>query len=124
MNKRLEYLRKEYLKLSMEAFGKRIGLTRSAINQMEKGTSNITEQTILLISREFKINENWLRSGEGEMLDIEDEDNENVEYGEACLDIAKNDELAKKAILMYSHLTPEDKELFWKFVKKFGNFDL
>lgn len=67
MNHRLTELRKS-LNLSMEKFGSRIGITRSAISKMESGSSGLSEQTILSICREFNVNEEWLRNGSGEMF--------------------------------------------------------
>ncbi|MDU7453139.1 helix-turn-helix domain-containing protein [Clostridium saudiense] len=54
-------------KLSQEEFGKIINLSRSAIAGYETGVREITDRSINDICREFKINENWLRNGEGEM---------------------------------------------------------
>ncbi|RDY30162.1 helix-turn-helix domain-containing protein [Lachnotalea glycerini] len=64
MNQRLKELR-EYLGLSMDKFGSRIGVTRSAISKMESGASKMSEQSILSICREFNVNEDWLRTGAG-----------------------------------------------------------
>lgn len=55
--------------LTMEQFGKRIGLSKSAISLIEKGTNGTTDQTIQSICREFGISESWLRTGDGPMLD-------------------------------------------------------
>lgn len=70
MNNRIKIIRTSE-KLNMEQFGNRLGVTRSAISRIEKGERNLTEQMILSICREFNINENWLRTGEGKMK-IED----------------------------------------------------
>ena len=51
--------------LNQTAFGERIGVTATAISKLEKGERNITEQMVLAICREFNVNEEWLRSGEG-----------------------------------------------------------
>lgn len=67
MNKRLNTLRKE-LHLSQEVFGTRIGLSKSAISKLEKGNNDFTEQTIMSICREFKVNRDWLEHGTGEMF--------------------------------------------------------
>lgn len=53
--------------ITLEAFGARIGITRAAVSNIEKGRSNPSEQVILSICREFDIDENWLRTGNGEM---------------------------------------------------------
>lgn len=53
--------------LSQDEFGKIINLSRSQIAGYETGAKNITDRAMNDICREFKINEKWLRSGEGEM---------------------------------------------------------
>lgn len=55
--------------LTMEQFGARIGLGKSAVNKIEKGINGTTDQTIQSICREFGVSEVWLRTGEGQMLD-------------------------------------------------------
>lgn len=55
--------------LTMEQFGARIGLGKSAVNKIEKGINGTTDQTIQSICREFGISESWLRTGDGPMLD-------------------------------------------------------
>lgn len=67
MNERLKELRKS-LGLSGEKFGSAIGVTRTAISLLESGKNNLTEQSIKSICREFNVNEQWLRTGEGEMF--------------------------------------------------------
>ena len=65
MNERIKELRKEYLKLTMEKFGERLGVGKSAINKLEKGDNKITEQMFKSICREFNVSEDWLRDGTG-----------------------------------------------------------
>lgn len=55
--------------LTMEQFGARIGLGKSAVNKIEKGINGTTDQTIQSICREFGVSEVWLRTGQGQMLD-------------------------------------------------------
>ena len=66
------YSIREALSLSQEAFGKRIGVTRSAVSNYESGDRNITERTIILICSEFNVNKEWLRTGEGDMFLVSD----------------------------------------------------
>jgi len=61
---RLYAVRKDK-KLNQEEFGKKIGVTRSAICNYESGTRPIGEQVILAVCREFKVNELWMRHGIG-----------------------------------------------------------
>lgn len=72
MNNRIALLRKT-LSLTMEEFGKRVGVTRSAISNIENGKRNLTDQMILSICREFNANENWIKTGQGEMFTPEPE---------------------------------------------------
>lgn len=67
MNERVKQLRKA-LGLSGEKFGAKLGLTRMAISNIENGRYNLTESNILSICREFNVNEDWLRNGNGEMF--------------------------------------------------------
>ena len=75
MNNRVRKVRKE-LGLTLEKFGKRLGVSNPAISKIENGQNNVSEQMIKSICREFNVNETWLRTGEGEMfvdMDTEDE---------------------------------------------------
>lgn len=67
---RVKIVRKEY-KLTMEEFGNRIGVGRSAISKIEAGERGITDQMSKSICREFHVNETWFLTGEGEMLGTE-----------------------------------------------------
>ena len=66
MNERIRCLREE-LGLSRAAFGQKIGVSGDVINNLERGRVEIKEPMIKLICSEFSINEEWLRTGIGEM---------------------------------------------------------
>ena len=65
---RIKLLRKISLNLTQAKLGKCIGLKSTAIGQMESGDRNVTDRTIMLICKEFNVNEEWLRHGTGEMF--------------------------------------------------------
>ena len=67
MNNRIRELRKE-LGLSQKDFAEKIGLKQNAISYMEKANSTITEQNIKAICLQFNCNEDWLRTGVGDMF--------------------------------------------------------
>lgn len=74
MKERIKKVRTE-AGLSQRAFGEKIGVTASSINRLESGENNPSEQTLRLISSNFKINFEWLKYGEGpEMLDMTDDE--------------------------------------------------
>lgn len=68
INERIKQVRKSK-GLTMEQFGSRIGLGKSAVNKIEKGINGTTDQTVQSICREFGVSEVWLRTGDGPMLD-------------------------------------------------------
>ena len=63
---RIKELRKT-LHLTQDKFAERIGLKRNSVAQIEIGRDT-SDQTIFAICREFRVNEAWLRTGEGEMF--------------------------------------------------------
>lgn len=67
MKDRIKELRK-FLDLSQELFGEKIGLSKSAISNIESGRYNVTDTIIITICNIFIINEHWLRTGEGNMF--------------------------------------------------------
>ncbi len=73
MVSRIIQIRKEN-KLSQEQFAKKIGLSRNFINQVETNKKNISDRTINDICREFAINEEWLRTGKGDMYKIPEDE--------------------------------------------------
>lgn len=67
MIERLKELRKT-LKLNQTLFGKRIGMSQPGYAQIEKGGRSLNDRLIKLICIEFNVNEDWLRTGNGDMF--------------------------------------------------------
>ena len=116
VNERVKSLRAA-LHLSQEAFGKRLGVTGTAVSRMESGDRDVTEQMKLAIIREFNVQEEWLRNGTGEMFN-ELSQEEEVAYivGQA---LPQAPDFIKDTFIALGKLsqdfTPED----WQAVKKF-----
>jgi len=53
--------------LTMDQFGERLGVTKTAISYVVNGKRNLTEQMLKSICREFSVDEEWLRTGDGDM---------------------------------------------------------
>ena len=67
---RIRELRKKHLKMSMEVFGKHLGVNRDVINNIENNRLAKPEQKLSLyklICKEFNISEDWLLNGTGNM---------------------------------------------------------
>lgn len=67
MHERIKKLRKA-LDLTQQEFADRIGVKRNTIANYETGRNNPVDSIISLICREFNVNEEWLRTGNGEMF--------------------------------------------------------
>lgn len=65
MKTRIKKIRKDH-NLTQVEFGKKIGVKGNTITNYENGLRNPTDAVLLSICREFLVNENWLRTGEGE----------------------------------------------------------
>ena len=114
INKRIEAVRKS-LDLSMDKFGSKIGITRSQINNLEKGANNPAERTIRLICMEFNVNENWLRTGEGQMFNELSREEEIAEYlGDLIAGDGEEVDFQKRFIRALSKLSVDE----WKLIKK------
>lgn len=75
MNNRIKQIRTA-LGLSQDEFGKKLGVTRGAITNIELNKVEPKPLFVSLICQTFNVNERWLRTGEGEMfmaLSVEDE---------------------------------------------------
>ena len=67
LKERIKELRKT-LDLTLEEFGNKIGVTKTTISRIENGVNSVTNQMLTSICREFNVNEEWLRTGEGDMF--------------------------------------------------------
>ncbi len=67
MNERIKALRLA-LGLSQDEFGRRLGVTRGAITNIELNKVEPKPLFVNLICREFNVSLEWLETGEGEMF--------------------------------------------------------
>ena len=67
MHNRLRAVRKA-LRLNQKRFAEQIGLTQNALSMIEKNHTPVTEKNIKLVCVTFNVNEQWLRTGSGEMF--------------------------------------------------------
>lgn len=112
MKERIKELRKT-LGLTLESFGDKVGVGKSTISRIENGTNGLTEQMILSICREFNVNENWLRTGSGEMFKDMTLDEEIISFiGEVQWDASNT--FKKRFISAIAKLNEEE----WKVLEK------
>lgn len=64
---RIKLIRKD-AGLTLEKFGERLGVGKTAISKLENNERSLTDQMAKSIYREYGVNEEWLKTGEGEMF--------------------------------------------------------
>lgn len=105
MNERIKEARKK-LGLTQEQFADKLGLKRNTIATYETGVKNPSERTISDICRVFNINEEWLKTGKGNMEKPKDD-----KLAEYLADVAKgNDEFIQSLVEVYYELDPTSRE--------------
>ena len=67
MNERIRKLRR-LLDLTQQEFADRIGMKRNTVANYETNRNEPSASVITLICREFQVNEEWLRTGGGEIF--------------------------------------------------------
>lgn len=104
--------------MTMEQFGKKLGVQKSAISKIEKGERNLTEQMLLSICREFGVNEVWLRTGEGGVENmftkLSEDDRFSINLGN--LERTEN-QLARNMLNAIAEASPEKLKHIEEFMK-------
>ena len=116
MNERIRALRKA-LNLTMEQFGKRIGVSKSTISNIENGNRDATEHMIKSICREFGADYIWLTTGESEMF-VESND---AFYKRIHHIMASENETHKNLLITLLYATDEDIESLARSIELFAN---
>lgn len=118
MNERLKKLRKA-LDLTQQEFADKIGIARGNIGSYEVGKNAISNAVISLICKtDFptgRVNENWLRTGEGEMF------LEMGRYEEITAWAAKitRGDYSNKFVPEFAHLLTQLNEKDWERIEWF-----
>ena len=68
IGQRIRELRK-YYKLNQTAFGKAVGVSYGHISNIEAGKDKASDNLIRLIAIEYCANEDWIKTGNGDMLE-------------------------------------------------------
>lgn len=119
MNARIKELRKN-LGLNQTQFGERLGIKQTTVAGYETGAKNPMDTIIKSICREFNVNEEWLRSGNGEMFNPLPEDEEVAVYVSELLEDKDNPlyQLIVDIMVTYSQLSPQSQEALRDFSAK------
>lgn len=108
---RIKEIRKD-AHLTQKDFGERIGTTRDVIGNIELGRVEAKDHMIKLIAKEFDVNEEWIKTGEGEKYPEISSDEKLAKL--IAETIGSNDEFRKNLILTLLELDETD----WEVIKK------
>lgn len=112
MNNRIKELRKT-VKLTQIEFGSRIGVKGNTVTGYENGLRSPSDAVIMSICKEFNVNEQWLRTGEGEMFNTLSRDEEVAKFFGEMLMPAEGDDFKRRFISALARLNPEQ----WKMIE-------
>ena len=113
---RIKLLRKE-LGLTQSEFGEKIGLKKSAISQIENGTTSSNLRIIQLICNAFNTSKEWLTAGKGDMFRpaiepcIIDRLQKELNLTPEEIDVVRT----------FIRLTPEQRKIAIEFVRDFAS---
>ena len=114
MKDRIKKIRKE-LDLTQQKFADKLGVQRNTIAMYEMGRTLPSDAIMRSICREFNINEDWLRTGQGEMF-IKQTRDEQIASFVGSIQSSEDDSFKKRFISMLSALDESDWEVLEKMV--------
>lgn len=114
MKERFKVLRKD-TGLTQKDFAARVGLSQNFIAQIESGSKVPSDRTVSDICRIFHVNEDWLRTGEGDMYDLPENRTAAI-----VSDLLEDDSPMNRLILnvleRYQLLDPVSREVIDRFI--------
>lgn len=120
MKDRIRALRKA-LDMTQKEFAEKIGLKRNSVASYEIGKNYPMDTVIKSICREFNVNEDWLRTGEGEMFIQLPEEDEVAAYVSDLLEDDGENPLyliIKEIMHTYNEVSPKSQEILRDFSKR------
>lgn len=119
MKDRIKKIRKE-LDLTQQKFADRLGVQRNTIAMYEMGRTLPSDAIMRSICREFNVNEDWLRTGEGEMFIKLTRDEEMAKLTKKLLN-EEEDSFKNRLISVLANLTDQQWEVLAEVAEKLSN---
>lgn len=117
MNTRIKQLRKA-LNLTQKEFAKQIGVKQSSISIYESSSDTIPSAAVIsYICRKFNVNEDWLRTGTGNMF--KSYNNTDIINFMNDIKLDSDDSFKKKFLTVLSHLSEEQWNLIADMAEEF-----
>ena len=111
-----ERLRKarKALHVTQKDLSEKLGITQAGISSIESGRVNLTDRLAQSIQDVYRINADWLRTGEGEMLVEPSEDEQLAEFVGEIL-AGRPDDMRRQFLVALSQLDEDG----WKGLVQF-----
>lgn len=109
MQTRIKALRKQ-LGLTQTEFGESVGVKGNTVTGYETGLRTPSDAVVLAICKEYSVNEEWLRTGNGEMFRQKTRSDEMAEYA-AKLVGGELDPFQTSLVAALAKLTPDQIDL-------------
>lgn len=114
MNERIKAVRKKAA-ITQDKFADILHVSKNYVCRLETGRNIPGDRLINDICREFKVNEEWLRTGEGEMLPAESEEAELFAWiGEQMAKGTTSPDFQTRTLDLLRRLRPEH----WKLLEE------
>lgn len=110
MEKRIQAARKAK-GLTLKQLGDIIGISESAVSNIERGRNKPSGSTLILLCEKLGINRAWLETGEGEMFAPTTEQAETARMIEAISD----SQSMRSLLATWAQLSDENKAVFERF---------
>lgn len=94
---------------TLEKFGEAIGIKKGSVSLLERGINTPADRTIFMICNRFRVSEQWLRTGEGDMLKNVTPSEEIKSFLDT-LAIAGDENFKKRLILYLAQMKDSDWE--------------
>ncbi len=111
MNERIKKIRKE-LELTQQEFASRIGTSQNVLANYEIGRRNPSASVINNICKTFSVNENWLRTGEGEPFIPINKEQQLTDWAESVFN-QENGDFKRRFVTMLMNLNENE----WKLIE-------
>ena len=103
LNQRIKKVRMK-VDLTQNAFGEALGISRAAVQKLESGENNPSEQTIRAICEKFGVNRQWLETGDESIQPYEREPDLETEVRS----LLKNEPPVKQAVMISLASMPDE----------------
>lgn len=115
INERIAYVVEHCCNGVKRTFAKELNVSPTYISQLCMGQREPSDRTVKDICRLYSVNENWLRTGEGEMFT---ERSRQQEIEKFLSDLANGSDFKRRLVLLMAQMTEDEWALMERMLRK------